>query len=250
MSFLIPLTSNEITLKDRFAFVSEICAIPKDENYTMASFDVKSLFTNIPINETIDTACDTLFDPDRQFGTIFSKNYFKQLLELATKGIIFLFNNKQYSQEDGAAMGRPLAPTFANLFLCHHEKLWLDNNCPSEFKLVLYRRYVDDTFLLYKRPHHVQLFLNYLNSQHPNIEFTAEIEENSKLSFLDVTLSKDHGMFVTSVYRKSTFTGLGMKFTFFVPLAFKINLISCLIIKSFKICSSSFSFNLELSFIK
>ena len=41
-----------------------------------------------------------------------------------------------------------------------------------------------------------------------------------------------------------------MKFTSFVPLAFKINLISCLIIRAFKICSSSFSFNLELSFLK
>ena len=99
----------------------------------MVSFDVKSLFTNIPINETINIACDTLFDPDRQFDTILTKNDFKQLLELATKGIIFLFNNKLYSEEDGVAVGSPLAPTFANLFLCHHEKLWLDN-CPSEFK--------------------------------------------------------------------------------------------------------------------
>ena len=133
--------------------------------------------------------------------------------------------------------------------MCHHEKLWLDN-CPSEFKPVLYRRYVDDAFQLFTRPHHVQLFLNYLNSQHPNFELTIEIEENSKLSFLDVTVSKDHGMFVTSVYRKSTFTGLGMKFSSFVPRAFKINLISCLIIRSFKIRSSSFTFNLELSFLK
>ena len=41
----------------------------------MASFAVKSLLTNIPINETINIACDTLFDPDRQFETIFTKNY-------------------------------------------------------------------------------------------------------------------------------------------------------------------------------
>ena len=119
IKFLTPLSSNEFTLKDSFTFVNEICAIPNDQNYTMASFDVKSLFTNIPINETINIACDTLFDPDRQFDTIFTKNYFKQLLELATKGIIFLFNNNLYSQEDGVAMGSPLAPTFANLFLCH-----------------------------------------------------------------------------------------------------------------------------------
>ena len=118
-----------------------------------------------------------------------------------------LITNCTHKKTVSPCEAHALAPTFAYLFLCHHEKLWLDN-CPSEFKPVLYRRYVDDTFLLFTRPHHVQLFLNYLNSQHPNIEFTAEIEENSKLSFLDATVSKDHGMFVTSVYRKSTFTGL------------------------------------------
>ena len=62
--FLTPLNSNEFTLEDSFAFVNKICAIPNYQNYTMASFDLKSLFTNIPINETINIACDTLFDPD------------------------------------------------------------------------------------------------------------------------------------------------------------------------------------------
>ena len=47
-------------------------------------------------------------------------------------------------QIDGVAMGNPLGPTLANLFLCHHETNWLSNYCPLEFKPVLYRRYIDD----------------------------------------------------------------------------------------------------------
>ena len=47
-------------------------------------------------------------------------------------------------------MGTPLGPTLANVFLCYHEKGW-PQNCPSEFKPVIYRRYVDDTFLLFAR---------------------------------------------------------------------------------------------------
>ena len=44
-------------------------------------------------------------------------------------------------------MGSPLAPILANLFMGHHEKLWLENFQGSE--MLFYRRYVDDTFCLY-----------------------------------------------------------------------------------------------------
>ena len=65
----------------------------------------------------------------------------------------------------------PLGPTLANAFLCHHERNWLDN-CPIELKPVLYRRYVDDIFLLFKSPENLPLFRNYMNSCHPNMSFT------------------------------------------------------------------------------
>ena len=63
------------------------------------------------------------------------------------------------------AMGSPLGPTLSNVFLCYHEKIWLQN-CPSEFKLVIYRRYVDDTFLLFRSKRHIEKFRNYWNRQH------------------------------------------------------------------------------------
>ena len=46
-----------------------------------------------------------------------------------------------------------LQPSLANAFLCHYEKLWLDS-CPLEFKPVVYRRYVDDIFVLFKSKDH------------------------------------------------------------------------------------------------
>ena len=51
------------------------------------------------------------------------------------------------------ALGTAL-PTLANVFLCYHEKIWLQN-CLSKFKPVVYRRYVDDTFLLFRSEHHI-----------------------------------------------------------------------------------------------
>ena len=98
-------------------------------------------------------------------------------------------------------MGSPLEPTLANIFMCHFEKIWLEN-CPAHFKPIVYRRFVDDTFLLFQTKDHVEKFKNSLNKQHKNIKFTSEIQENGSLSFLDVTLTRENNKFATSVYRK------------------------------------------------
>ena len=122
-----------------------------------------------------------------------------------------------------------------------HEQIWLQN-CPS-FKPVLYRRYVDDCFLLFRSLNHVPLFLKYLNQQHPNITFTSEVERDRKLPFLDIDISRSQGKFSTSVYRKPTFTGLFTNFHSFIPLTYKQCLVSCLIHRIFNLCSSYENFH-------
>ena len=67
----------------------------------------------------------------------------------------------------------------------HYEEQWL-SNCPSNFKPVFYRRYVDDTFVLLTDKSHAAQFSNYINRQQDNINFTMETESNNSLSFLDV----------------------------------------------------------------
>ena len=139
------------------------------------------------MQETINICTDLLFSFNVSTVLGLSREYFKRLLELSVTNSIFLFNNALYKQIDGLGMGLPLSPTFANIFLCYHESIWLQD-CPSDFKPVLYRRYVDDTFLLFRDPAHANLFLNYLNSKHQNISFTCEIENNNSLAFLDVNI--------------------------------------------------------------
>ena len=81
-----------------------------------------------------------------------------------------------------------------------------------EFRPIFYRRYVDDTFILFKSQSHIAKFLNYLNQQHTQIKFTHKVEIDNKLSFLDVLVCKNNRGFTTSLFRKQTFTGLGMKY--------------------------------------
>ena len=69
-------------------------------------------------------------------------------LETATGESSFTFDYLLYKQIDGLAMGSPLGPTLSNVFLCHYGKEWLDD-CSIHFKPMIYKRYVDDIFVLF-----------------------------------------------------------------------------------------------------
>jgi len=145
-------------------------------------------------------------------------------------------------------MGSPLGPTLANIFMCHYEKICLQD-CPTSFKPCKYFRYVDDTLLLFRSSDHIKLFLNYLNDKHPNIKFTHEVESNGSLPFLDINISRDNNYFTTSVYRKPTYTGLTTKFSSYIPIKYKGNLVSILIYRAFKISKNYHIFHQEVEFI-
>ena len=131
-------------------------------------------------------------------------------------------------------MGSPLAPVLANLFMGHHERIWLQQYDGPE--IYFYRRYVDDTFCLFNNETDALEFFHYINDKHPNITFTMETEVNHKLPFLDVLLDNSNPpSLVTSVFRKSTYTGLLTNFLSFSPFPYKLGLIRTLVDRTFKI---------------
>ena len=85
-----------------------------------------------------------------------------------------------YKQIEGVGMGLPLGPTLANVFMCFHEKRWLDD-CPNHFKPVFCKGYIDGTFLLFNSECYGQMFLDYLNQKHDNIKYTMECEDGDSL---------------------------------------------------------------------
>ena len=83
-------------------------------------------------------------------------------------------------------------------------------------------------------------FLQYLNRRHDSIKFTIEFEQDSEISFLDILVKRcPNNTFVTSIYRKKTFTGLYTKWDSFTPRKYKINLIRTLTYRCYRICSSA-----------
>ena len=107
-----------------------------DSKLVVASFGTRSLFTDITLQETIDLCAENLFK-DKTHVDNLSKDSFRELLTRTMSESLTLFDQEFYKQHDGVAMGFPLGPTLANVFLCYHEKIWLQN-CPSKFKLVIY----------------------------------------------------------------------------------------------------------------
>ena len=246
LEFVKPYTSNEYTVKDTFEFVSMLD--DKDHRLVMGSLDVESLFTNIPLDETIDIITNKVFGKKRKVNGL-SKRDFKRLLEISTKGTVFYFNGKYYKQKDGVAMGSPLGPALANAFLAHHETLWLEE-CPLSFAPIFFTRYVDDIFVLLRSSDHITRLAEYLSSRHPNIKFTYELENNNTLPFLDVNVFRDAGRFSSTVHRKSTFSGVYSNFGSFMPVMYKRGLVSTLLYRAYIISSSFQSLHKEIENLK
>ena len=93
-------------------------------------------------------------------------------------------------------------------------------------------------------------FLNYLNKQHTNIKFTMEYEANDKLSFLDILIEKTNGRFEFGIFRKPTFSGLGISFFSFCCHTFKINSVKTLLHRAYSLTSSYERLHAELTFLK
>ena len=89
-----------------------------------------------------------------------------------------------------------------------------------------------------------------MNSNHQNIKFTVESEENNSLSFLDINIFCDGGKFQILVYRKSTFRGVLTNFESFLPISYKYNLVPTFLNRDFMICSSYGTLHFEIPKLK
>ena len=215
----------------------------------MASLDVDALFTNIPLDETIDICVKKLFKTPDTLVKGISENDFCSSLNSATNDSFFTFNNKFCIQVGGAAMGSPLGPILANIFISHHQENWL-NKCPIEFKPCLYRRCVDDIFVLFELSESADLFLKYMFSKHQNINFTVKQGNVGSLSSLGVKICRKNRKFVTSVYRKPIFSGVFTNYESFIPMYQKRGLLHTLLHRSFSICCDFKTFHFEIDHLK
>jgi hypothetical protein len=163
--------------------VNKLKDINVDKDETITSYDVSALFTCVPPIGAVEVVKEFLLaDNSLDQRTNLSVDQVCSLLELCLNSTYFVFDGKFYKQKHGCAMGSPVSPIVANLYMERFERLALQTYCgnpPSHWY-----RYVDDTLVKIKKSE-LAPFFDHINSVDTNIKFTQEEIEDNKLPFLD-----------------------------------------------------------------
>ena len=202
----------EHKVKNSTAFTERIRGFQLAPEDQLVSFDVTSLFIQVPINEALRVVKEQLNkDQTLSERTSIPVSQLVELVELCLRTTYFQFQDNYFEQTDGAAMGSPLSPVIANLFIEDLEQKAIQS---AVLQPKLWVRYVDDTFIIW--PHgkeHLHAFHEHLNQQNPNNQFTIDEEKEGQIAFLDVLVTRQAGRMSTSVYRKPTNTDCYIPFS-------------------------------------
>ncbi|XP_035701311.1 uncharacterized protein LOC110862299 [Folsomia candida] len=223
---------HKYTLKNSTKFIEEIRNIKLRPGDMKVSYDVVSLFTKVPIPETliyIEKLLKKYKDLDKL--TTLTVQDIMELLEICLSSTYFKYNGQYYRQKEGAAMGSPLSPIIAELFL-----QMLENSIIKNFRdIILWRRYVDDVIAIIRQRRNKKI-LQEINNFHPSIKFTIEEEKEGRLPFLDVmTYQKSDNSIGHHIYRKPTHTNQYLNYGSFHPQAHKIGVTDTLLTRAYKL---------------
>ena len=158
----------------------------------------------------------------------------KKRILICTKNVKFYFQGSSFKQIDGVAMGNPLGPTLADIFMAKLEQL-----ADTDIQLLpLYKRYLDDILIISESKSQTENLLSLFNTLHPNIVFTCEYEHENKLPFLDVLIIRNaDGTMSLFVDRKPTWIKQYLKFYRFSSLEHKRALVLSLAHRARQICT-------------
>ena len=208
-------------------FIEHLKGITLGQEEVMVSYDVRALFTSVPINPALEIIEKLLKeDPELQKRTTMSIPNIMDLLEFCLRSTYFTYRGKFYEQVEGAAMGSPISPIVANLFMENFEMRALQS---SPNPPLLWNRFVDGTFVIINKAHKEE-FLTHINSVDSNIQFTAEDPgPDGSLPFLDILITpNEEGRLETSVYRKPTHTDQYLQWDSHHPISSKYSVVGTL----------------------
>ena len=204
-TLLAPYTPSGYSLRSADEFLDIVKASKPDG--LLASLDVVSLFTNVPVEETIQIIIDAVWSHPSIPPLKMPKHILESMLRACTTEAPFRGPDGQlYRQVDGVAMGSPLGCLFADMYMCRVENEVLNTN---SLKPHIYCRYVDDIFVNVKDEDHLTALKTSMED-HSVLQFTSEISNNNRLPFLDLDIEAENGGFKTKVYRKATDQGKTM----------------------------------------
>ena len=187
-------------IKNTAEMMIKIKEVTHVDGKKIASFDVKSLFTNVPVDEAIQ-AIKKVIEKTNDNDLPLPKDDYLNLVELCMKFGCFTYNGEEYFQHSGLAMGSPLSPVAACLFMEFLEEEHFLKILGNDS---LWLRYVDDVVVVVPKEKNLTEELKKLNSVHGNIEFTIEEEKGKEMAFLDTCIVRTETCFKFKVFRKPT----------------------------------------------
>ena len=126
-------------------------------------------------------------------------------------------------------------------FMCYIENQLEQKNMIPSF----YRRYVDDTLVKMPNAESATDFLQVLNSVHPSLSFTMELEHEGSIPFLGTVITRCGNTLKTEVYRKPTDTGLLLHFQSHVDNRYKKGLVNTMVDRAYRLSSTEEAFTKE-----
>jgi hypothetical protein len=175
----------------------------------MITLDIKDLYVNIPIKETLTITKSLLLENNDEHTT----KQILALLETILQQNYFSFQNNTYQPEKGVSMGSPISKTIAEIFLEYLENAHLKQILETK-NIRFYARHVDDMLMICNAKHTApQTIHNLINKTHPNLQFTPTHEHKNSISFLDLLLIRQHDKIEIDILRKPTTTDTKINYT-------------------------------------
>ena len=182
---LLPFSTSECTVNSTSDFITHIKGQNIPNNFKLISFDVTSLFTNVPLDFTIDVILKWIYD-ENEATNILNTNIYQQqmrdLLLLSAKNVHFSYNGDVYTSRQ-CGMGFADGSSTSRYILVELERILFPT---LREHISPWKSYVDDT-ISYIKEESIEYVLSKLNGYHDNLEFMYETENDGKLPFLRCT---------------------------------------------------------------
>jgi len=174
-------TINSI-LKDSRQLIKELQHRRVTHRAKLLTSDVIALYPNISHAQAQDNIA-FFFQNERN-----KSNCLRDLLDIVMCNNVLTFDNKYFKQIQGTAMGTPVAPPYANLFLA---KLEIDSFAKISTQPIYFRRFIDDGLMIWDGPEEeLNKFLHLMNTSYPSIKITHTPLSNT-VDFLDLAITID-----------------------------------------------------------
>jgi hypothetical protein len=192
----------QYNVKDSTTLANDLRKLELNDNHRMINFDIKDLYVNIPINETLMITKTLISNHNNEQVT-------KQILTLL-KTILqqnyLSFQYNIYQPPKGVSMGSPISGIVSEIFLQHLENTQLKQILDTN-NITLYIRYVDDILIIYDtKKVSPEIIQDHINNIQPAMKFSPSHEHNNTINFLDLSIIRYPSKIEIDIYRKPTTT--------------------------------------------